>query len=78
MHTDPTRGLLAQFEADCAAAGIDPKDVLTHAGLHRSLWKKWKETPKGPTLHSFEAATRALAEMKEFHAMAKDAVDADV
>lgn len=65
--TGDMSNLIAEFEGACAAASVDPKAALQRGGVHRSLWKKWKEGKVSPTLKSFEAAQsglRALATEK--------------
>lgn len=55
--------LLAQFQADCDAAGVSPTKVLETAGLHRSLWYRWRDG-KSLTVKSLEMAMDALANLK--------------
>lgn len=60
--------LLAQFERDCLAAGVAPKDALIAGGVHPSLWFKWvgqgDKPPISPQLRSFEAALAGLEKLK--------------
>lgn len=51
--------LLADFERDCAAAGVAPAAALKAGGVHPTLWAKWKGG-MSPTLKNFEAARRGL------------------
>ncbi len=62
MAETPDPQILA-FESECAAAGVDPVDVLARAGTHRSTWFRWKKGKVSPTLRSFQAARVALADM---------------
>lgn len=60
-HTSDQTSLLVEFERDCERAGVKPTDVLRAAGVHPTLWPKWRDGRVSPTLRSFEAARRALA-----------------
>jgi hypothetical protein len=55
--------LLNRFEEACTAAKVRPTAVLKEAGLHHSLWWKWKAGQASPTLRSFEACVVKLEEM---------------
>lgn len=55
--------LLARFEESCVEASISPHVVLKAAGVHPSLWWKWKTGRVSPTLRNFEAAVEQLIEM---------------
>lgn len=63
MRYPESMNLIQTFEADCKAAGVKPTDVLQRAGVHRSLWWKWKEGKVSPTLKSFEAVSAKLGEI---------------
>lgn len=56
--------LLAEFEHDCAQAGVAPHQVLKRAGIHTSLWWKWREGKASPTLKNFERARAELHRIK--------------
>lgn len=55
--------LLATFERDCARAGVSPTAALREAGVHPTLWSKWKGGKVSPTLKNFEAARNGLTEL---------------
>lgn len=55
--------LIAKFERDCIAAGLTPVAVVEAAGVHKSLWWKWRSGAVSPTLRNFEAAQDKLREM---------------
>lgn len=56
--------LITEFERECEAAGHAPAAVLKAAGVHPSLWWKWKEGKVSPTLRSFEPARDKLKELR--------------
>lgn len=56
--------LLSKFETDCAEADIAPHLVLRAAGIHTSLWWRWKEGKTSPTLKNFEKACAQLRQMQ--------------
>lgn len=55
--------LLETFEEACLAAKVKPTAALKAAGVHPSLWWKWKAGKVSPTLRRFEAAVAMLEEM---------------
>jgi hypothetical protein len=55
--------LLDRFEEACVSAKVKPTTVLRAAGIHASLWWKWKAGGVSPTLRNFEAAVAKLEEM---------------
>lgn len=55
--------LLDRFEEACTDAKVKPTAVLRAAGIHSSLWWKWKAGGVSPTLRNFEAAVAKLHEM---------------
>ena len=57
------RKLLDEFETACADASVDPVAALEKGGVHRSLWKKWKDG-NSPTLRNFERAMEGLEVLK--------------
>lgn len=63
--TDIVDQLITEFEAECEAASVKPHVVLKAAGVHTSLWWKWKEGKVSPSLRNFEAARRALETMRQ-------------
>lgn len=56
--------LIQTFSARCDAVGVKPVEVLRRAGLHGSVWWRWRSGAVSPTLRSFEAAERVLAEIE--------------
>lgn len=55
----PSR-LIADFETRCVAVGVKPTVVLKNAGIHPTLWSKWRDGRVSPTLRNFEAAEHEL------------------
>jgi len=55
--------LIIRFEESCEAANLKPPAVLKAAGIHPSLWWKWRTGRTSPTLRSFEAAVEQLVVM---------------
>lgn len=58
--TDESPSLITEFEAKCVRAGLAPTAVLKGAGIHPTLWKRWRDGVVSPTLRNFEAASRHL------------------
>jgi len=56
--------LIQTFSARCDAIGVKPVEVLRRAGLHGSVWWRWRSGAVSPTLRSFEAAERVLGEIE--------------
>lgn len=55
---------MEQFAAECRAAGTTPEAVLREAGLHRSVWFRWRSGRVSPTLRTWDAAREALERAK--------------
>lgn len=51
--TEPTC-TAAEMEAKARAAGLSMNETCRRAGLHRSLFTKWKAGTKGLTLDSYD------------------------
>lgn len=64
--------LLADFERECAAAGVAPSAALKEGGVHPTLWKKWKDGGMSPTLRNFENARRGLRALTAARSTAND------
>lgn len=45
---------IAEFERACADAKVDPLDVVTRAGVHRSQWFRWRRGKFQPSLTSWD------------------------
>lgn len=54
--------LLDQFAESCIAANVRPRAVLKAAGVHPSLWPKWRGGVH-PRLDTFEKVVAKLQEM---------------
>jgi hypothetical protein len=54
---------IAEFEAQCRAAGVSPPMALKAGGVHPTLWSRWKSGAVSPTLRNFEAAMDGLAKI---------------
>ncbi|WP_165799313.1 hypothetical protein [Caulobacter zeae] len=54
---------MAEFEVDCARAGVAPTAVLKGAGIHPTLWRRWQIGAVSPTLRNFEAARHHLDQL---------------
>jgi hypothetical protein len=52
--------LLTDFERKCDDKNVSPTEALKRAGVHPSLWWKWKARKVSPTLRSLEAAQKGL------------------
>lgn len=59
--TDPR---MQQFAEACAEAGVTPEAALQAAGLHRSVWFRWRSGEVSPTLRNWDAAHEALENLK--------------
>lgn len=70
----PTSRLLADFDARCVTVGVKPTAVLKAAGIHPTLWPKWREGGVSPTLRNFEAAVAKLEEIERNVAAAQTPV----
>lgn len=55
--------LIEDFRRECADAKVSPAAVLKEAGIHPSLWWKWRSAKVSPTLKNFEAAKAKLEEI---------------
>jgi len=62
--------LIQTFSARCDAVGVRPVEVLRQAGLHGSVWWRWRSGAVSPTLRSLEAAERVLAEIEAHRGLA--------
>ena len=51
------------FEAACVNASVTPTQVFKKAGLHTSLWWRWRSGDVSPTLKSLRAAREALPQV---------------
>ncbi len=56
--------VLADFESECAAAGVTPVQALVAGGLHRGQWLRWHKGPHLPTMRSLRMARAGLASLQ--------------
>lgn len=61
--TDLVQKLIAEFESECGSLDVSPTSVLEAAGVHKSLWWKWKAGKISPSLRNWEAARQKLGEL---------------
>lgn len=45
---------IQQFEQACREAGLEPLEVVTGAGVHRSAWFRWNNGSFAPSLKNLE------------------------
>ena len=51
---------IADFENECAAAGVTPAAAVEAGGLNPSTWFRWRNGASSPNLRSFLAAREGL------------------
>lgn len=54
---------IAAVETRLAEHGIDRRDFLAEANLHRSTWDRWKQGVVGPTRRNWDAVEEAVEKL---------------
>lgn len=56
---------VAEFISACDAAGVSADDVVKLAGIHKSVWYRWKNGDFAPSMKNLDAAHAALVEARQ-------------
>jgi len=56
---------VAEFITACATAGLNDAEVVREAGIHRSVWYRWKSGKFSPNLKNWDAVERTLERLRQ-------------
>lgn len=65
MEQDKAHPRVQQFVRACVDAGLQPLEVATRAGVHRSVWFRWTNGSFSPSLKNLERIEGALERLKD-------------
>lgn len=56
---------VAAFMATCEASDLRDVDVIREAGIHRSVWFRWKSGKFAPSLKNWDNVERTLERLRQ-------------